>query len=90
MLRALGALILVEMTWLALARNDVSIDDRFQSAVCGLGGGHAVGVDWSFFAYDPRRASHCENEWFPIPGMHCPNPHHGAAVLDRPALDGTR
>jgi hypothetical protein len=89
-LRSLGALLLADVAWLASASGDVAKQDPFQAAVGGLGAGHAVGVDWSFFAFDPRRAGTCENELFPLPGMHCPSPHHGLAVIDRPALDGPR
>ena len=81
---------LIDLAWLAAAPSNATIQDPFQKAVAGLGGGHAVGVDWSFFAYDPRRATECENEWFPIPGLPCPNPHHGASAVDRPALDSNR
>jgi len=90
LLRSIGVLLLADVVWLAAAPSDTSSGDPFQAALAGLGGGHAVGVDWSFFAFDPRCVGHCENELFPIPGLHCPNPHHGAAVVDRPALGGPR
>lgn len=58
----------------------------FQDAVGGLGLSASVGVAWSVFAFDARLQGSCENEEWPLPGAHCPNPHHGAALADRPPL----
>jgi hypothetical protein len=58
----------------------------FQVAVGGLGLGSSVSPAWSFFALDPRTSATCENELFPLPGLPCPNPSHGAALADLPPL----
>jgi len=78
--------LLVEIPWLMSTGIDVPERDAFQEAVAGVGCGHATGVAWSFFAFDPRTASTCENELSPVPGLPCPNPHHGAAAVARPPL----
>ncbi len=59
----------------------------FQKALGSLGLSSAVSVDWSFFGFDPRIEPACENELWPIPGLHCPNPSHGASVADFPPVE---
>ena len=50
-----------------------------------IGLGSAVTPAWSFFAVDPRTEDSCENELWPLPGSACPNPTHGATLVDVPA-----
>lgn len=59
----------------------------FQTATGGLGLGSSVSSDWSFHLFDPRVEGSCENELWPLPGLPCPNPCHGAALANLPRLD---
>jgi hypothetical protein len=60
----------------------VRADHSFARATCGLGLGPASSPAWSFFGVDPRLSSACEAELFPLPGLACPDPTHGAGVID--------
>ena len=58
--------------------------DGWTGATGGLGLGGATGPAWSLFGVDPRLESACEAELFPIPGLACPDPTHGAGVAAFP------
>jgi len=58
--------------------------DGWTAATGGLGLGGATGPAWSLFGVDPRLESSCEAELFPIPGLACPDPTHGAGVAAFP------
>lgn len=62
-------------------------DTAFARATGGVGLSSSASVSWSFFDLDPRLASACENEIWPIPGLACPNPGHGARAADYPPRD---
>ncbi|HMB70130.1 MAG TPA: hypothetical protein VKU85_12495 [bacterium] len=84
LLVALAALLAADAAWwLAEARSSRE-SSPLQAALLGIGRGSAAGVDWSFFSFDPGLEAACENELWPIPGLPCPNPHHGAAAVDPP------
>lgn len=59
----------------------------FQTATGGFGLGSSVSTDWSFFLFDPRFERSCENELWPLPGLPCPNPYHGAALANLPPFE---
>lgn len=59
----------------------------FQRATGGLGLGSSVATDWSFHLFDPRLERNCENELWPLPGLACPNPYHGAGLANLPRSD---
>ncbi|NOT02290.1 MAG: hypothetical protein HOP29_16915 [Phycisphaerales bacterium] len=61
--------------------------DAFQQSTCGFGVGASVSPSWCFFTLDPRVERVCENELWPIPGLPCPNPSHGAVIVDLPPLN---
>lgn len=58
--------------------------DVWAGATGGLGLGGATGPAWSLFGVDPRLESACEAELFPIPGLACPDPTHGAGIAAFP------
>jgi hypothetical protein len=58
--------------------------DGWTGATGGLGLGGATGPAWSLFGVDPRLESACEAELFPIPGLACPDPTHGAGIAAFP------
>ena len=62
-------------------------DTAFARATGSVGLSSSASVSWSFFDLDPRLASACENEIWPIPGLACPNPGHGARAADYPPRD---
>ncbi len=82
----LAVLLTADLGWWFAARRPSVIDRPFQRATGGIGLSSTVSVAWSFFAFDPRTEPFCENELWPIPGLTCPNPHHGATVVDLPPL----
>lgn len=90
LLLAIASLLATDVTlllWVQGAHVDTeTANPPFQVAVGGLGLGSSVSPAWSFFALDPRLSATCENELFPIPGLACPNPSHGAALADFPPL----
>lgn len=65
-------------------------DSPFQQATGGIGLAPAVSPAWSFFLLDPRLESFCENELWPVPGITCYSPYHGALVADPPPLERAR
>jgi hypothetical protein len=64
--------------------------DGFQRATGGMGLGPAVSSAWSVFLIDPRLEGSCENELWPVPGIPCYSPYHGALVADLPPLERGR
>jgi hypothetical protein len=89
LLAAVGVLCVADAVWLA-APEEPRHSTAFARAVSSLGLGSAVSGAWSHFGFDPRLESRCENELAPIPGLACPNPYHGAALVDLPPLPRTR
>ena len=85
---AVGLLVLVSV--FIVLRPEPRRQQPFQRATGGIGLAASVSPAWSFFAFDPRTESACENELWPIPGLPCPSPHHGASVFDPPPLRGSR
>ena len=85
---ALGLVLAVDVLWIAaLGTPGASAPERpLQRVLGGVGLGASVSPTWSFFALDPRTQSRCENEEWPLPGIPCPNPHHGASLADLPPL----
>lgn len=77
-----AALVAVDVAWLVVRPANIPAAVPFQSATGGTGLAYSAGAAWSFFAFDPRTEEGCENELFPVPGLSCPNPHHGARVAD--------
>jgi hypothetical protein len=67
-----------------LRAHDRGPPDGWTGATGGLGLGGATGPAWSLFGVDPRLESACEAELFPIPGLACPDPTHGAGVAAFP------
>lgn len=90
LLLVVGLLIVADLTFIVLGQPPSSVERPFQSATSGIGLSSAVSPAWSFFAFDPRTESTCENELWPIPGASCPNPYHGATLADLPPLDHRR
>ena len=87
LLLLIGVLIAADLALIDFGAIPVPIERPFQRATCGIGLSSAVSPAWSFFGFDPRTESTCENELWPIPGASCPNPYHGATVVDFPPLD---
>ena len=85
-LLALTAALVIVATSI-VCRPAATRDSPFQRALGSVGLSSAVSVDWSFFGFDPRTEPACENELWPIPGLYCPNPSHGASVADFPSAD---
>jgi hypothetical protein len=86
----LAALLLVLLSVMIVLRPERTREQPFQRVTGGTGLSAAVSAAWSFFAFDPRTESACENELWPIPGLPCPTPYHGTAVFDPPPLFGGR
>jgi drug/metabolite transporter (DMT)-like permease len=82
-----AALVSADGLWIAREAAQAPAPRPFQAATGGVGLSAAVSVSWSFFAFDPRLESTCENELWPVPGLTCPNPIHGATLLDPPPRD---
>jgi hypothetical protein len=83
-------LLIADVFVLAIDRPRLEEKMPFQRACSGIGLSSAVSVSWSFFGFDPRTESACENELWPIPGLACPNPCHGTSVASFPARDRER
>jgi hypothetical protein len=90
LLAGLAVLAGVDVAWLAAQASPNAERDAFQVATGGLGLGSAVSCAWSFHAFDPRLEATCDNELWPIPGLACANPHHGASVADLPRMERRR
>jgi hypothetical protein len=85
LLAAVAALVVVDASWLLLARaRGAPRQDEFARSTCGPGAGVATAPDWSFHDVDPRLAGGCESETFPLPGLACPDPNHGTGVAALP------
>ena len=78
---------LIDVVWLVLANQEPRSRDAFQSLTGGVGLGSSLAPIWSFHSLNPRFEGYCENEHWPIPGLTCPNPVHGAGLVDLPALN---
>ncbi len=87
LLLLVGLLIFADLAYIVFGQPPTPVERPFQIATGGIGLSSAVSGAWSFFAFDPRTESTCENELWPIPGATCPNPYHGANVADLPPLD---
>jgi len=82
-----AALLVADGVGLALAARGAArprAADSWTGATGGLGLGGATGPAWSLFGVDPRVESACEAELFPIPGIACPDPTHGAGIAAFP------
>lgn len=84
MLAITGAIVLLDAVWLASAGRR-SGDVSFARVTCGAGSGSAMSPEWALFDVDARFQSSCEGELFPIPGLACPGPVHGAGVITLPS-----
>ena len=82
----MGLLIALDVLWIGALAGGRPPPRAFQRATGGIGLGASVSPAWSFFALDPRTQARCENEEWPLPGIPCPNPHHGASLADLPPL----
>jgi hypothetical protein len=85
-----AALAVGDLAWLAALSSPSEPRDAYQAVTGGLGLGSAVSGAWSFHAFDPRLEASCENELWPIPGLACANPHHGASVAELPRMERRR
>jgi hypothetical protein len=90
LLVALAVLACADGAWLAAQSRPSEPRDAYQAVTGGLGLGSAVSAAWSFHAFDPRLEATCENELWPIPGLACANPHHGASVAELPRMERRR
>lgn len=84
-----AAIVLADACCIQLGRPAESQGAAFQRITRGFGLSAAVSPAWSFFAVDPRIEPYCENELWPIPGLPCYNPYHGALAAGLPPLEPT-
>ena len=61
--------------------------DFFQHWTGGIGLAPSVSPAWTFFSMPPNIEVFCENELWPIPGLPCYNPNHGALVVELPPFE---
>ena len=85
-----GALASADVGWLVAESFVSPRPDAFQTATGGTGLGAAVSAAWSWRAFDARLEPTCENELWPIAGLSCPNPYHGASVVELPRMERSR
>jgi hypothetical protein len=90
LLGALAVMLAADGAWLWSESSSTSRADGFQLATGGLGLGAAVSGAWSYRAFDARLESTCESELWPIPGLWCANPYHGASVVELPRMERVR
>jgi hypothetical protein len=81
-----AALVAADGVGLALSarRAAAPARDDWSEATRGVGLGGATSPVWSLFNVDARLEASCEAELFPIPGLACPDPTHGAGVATLP------